>query len=122
MLAITKPSDNRVDIEISGSIDAAAMQTGLDTLIEQSETVVDGRMLYTITNFSMPTMSALAVELKRLPKLFGLLSKYNRCAVVSDTGWLRKAAEVEGALIPGLTIKSFDIDDTERAEEWLTGD
>ena len=122
MLAITKPSENRVDIEISGSIDAAAMQTGLDTLIEQSETVVDGRMLYTITNFSMPTMSALAVELKRLPKLFGLLSKYNRCAVVSDTGWLRKAAEVEGALIPGLTIKSFDIDDTERAEEWLTGD
>ncbi len=119
MLTVTWPSEDRVDITISGSIDAAMMQSGLDSLIEQSESVTQGKMLYTITDFSMPTLSALGVEITRLPKLIGLLSKYDRCAVVSDAGWLRTAAEVEGALIPGLIIKSFTIDQKTEAQVWL---
>ena len=39
---------------------------------------------------------------------------------MSDTGWIKKAAEIEGALIPGLVIKSFDLDAEDAAEAWLT--
>jgi len=34
---------------------------------------------------------------------------------------VRKAAEIEGALIPGLEIGRFALDDAEGAEEWLEG-
>jgi hypothetical protein len=40
--------------------------------------------------------------------------------VVSDAGWIRTAAEIEGALIPSLEIKSFPVGAEDRAEDWLT--
>lgn len=119
MLTITKPAANRVDIELNGRIDADVMRTALDDLIAKSEDVTHGRMLYRIPEFAMPTPGAIGVELARLPKLFGLLGKFDRCAVLSDSGWLRKAAEVEGALFPGLEIRSFELTETEQAEAWL---
>lgn len=119
MLTITKPSANRVDIELSGSVDAEVMRTALDELIAKSDDVTNGRMLYTIPEFAMPTLGAIGVELARMPKLFGLLGKFDRCAVLSDAGWLRKAAEVEGALFPGIEIKSFELAETAEAEAWL---
>jgi hypothetical protein len=61
----------------------------------------------------------LGVEFSRLPKLFGLLGKFEKCAVLSDAAWLRTAAEVEGALFPGITIKAFKMDEEEAAEAWL---
>jgi hypothetical protein len=122
MLKITRPSANRVDIELSGTLDAETMRAALDDLIAKSEDVSAGCMLYTVTYFSMPTLGALGVELQRLPKLFALLGKFQRCAVLSDTAWLRTAAEIEGAVIPGIEIKSFELDAAEAAEAWLAAD
>ncbi len=119
MLTITKPSANRVDIRLEGALDADAMAQGLDDLIAKSEGVEAGLMLYTIPEFTMPTLGAITVEMWRLPKLLGLLGKFDRCAVLSDAAWLRTAAEVEGALIPGLVIKAFELDDRAAAESWL---
>ena len=62
MLKVTKTAPNRVDVELRGSLDAESMRTGLDDLIEKSEDVSAGVMLYTITDFSMPSASAIGVE------------------------------------------------------------
>ncbi len=121
MLTVTKPAPNRVDIEFSGTLDAETMRVVLDDLFAKSEDVTNGRMLYTITEFSIPSLGAIGVELQRLPKLFGLLGKFDRCAVLSDAGWLRTAAEIEGALFPGIEIKSFELQEVEEAEAWLAG-
>ena len=67
----------------------------------------------------MPTAGALVVEFSRLPGLFGLLRRFDRCAVLSNRTWLRTIAEFEGMLIPGLEIKAFEYADTEAAEAWL---
>jgi len=119
MLKITEKSPNRIDITISGKIDDAMMTSGLDDLIAKSEGVNSGVMLYTLTDFELPTLKAMGVEFSRLPKLFGLLSKYKRIAVVSDAGWVRTWAEIEGAVIPGIDIKSFDLAGKADAEKWL---
>ena len=119
MLTITKPSADRVDITLDGKIDADIMRTALDDLIAKSDGVTGGKMLYRITNFELPTLSAIAVEFTRLPKLFGLLGAFDKCAVLSDSDWLKKAAEIEGALFPGIEIKSFGLDQQDVAEEWL---
>jgi hypothetical protein len=119
MLNVKKQSPNRVDIELSGTLDAIDMRVGLDELIKASEDVSNGRMLYRISDFSFPTLGAIGVEMGRLPSLFGLLGKYDKCAVLCDTSWLRTAAEIEGALFPGIDIKSFELGEDEAAVTWL---
>ena len=119
MLKITKPSDNRVDLELSGTLDAEAMRDALSELIEKSEGVSSGKMLYTISGFAFPTLGAIGVEMGYLPKLFGLLGKFDKCAVMSDAAWIRTAAELEGRMFPGIDIKAFGMEDGDAAEAWL---
>lgn len=119
MLTISTPSPNRLDLELSGLIDAQEMDRALTQLIEQSKGVENGKMLYTIKGFELPTLGALAVELQHIPRLFGLLGKFRKCAVLSDTSWIRTFAEIEGALIPNLNIKSFTLSARDAAEAWL---
>jgi len=121
MFTITKPAADRIDITIAGEIDAEAMEEGLAQLLELSESVEHGKMLYTISDVALPTFGALSVEMQYLPKLFGLLGRFARCAVISDQAWLRTAAEIEGALFPGIEIKAFDARAHEAAENWLEG-
>jgi hypothetical protein len=89
-------------------------------LIEKSKDISNGRMLYKISDFSLPTLGAIGVEMTRLPKLFGLLAKFGKCAVLSDSVWVRKAAVVEGALFTGIDIKSFEPHEVDAAEAWLS--
>ncbi|MEP2532707.1 hypothetical protein [Shimia sp.] len=42
MLNVSKLSANRLDIELSGALDADAMRSALDNLVEKSEGVTDG--------------------------------------------------------------------------------
>lgn len=121
MLKITKPAADRVDIELDGELDANAMEQGLQSLLGEAHGVTHGKMLYTIREFALPTFGALSVELQLLPKLFGLIGKFDRCAVVADAAWLRTVAEIEGALVPGLKIKGFAPEEREKAEAWLDG-
>lgn len=119
MLNVSKPSTNRLDIELSGALDTEAMRSALDHLLEESEGITNGRMLYTILDFEMPTLGAMAVEFQKMPKLFSLIGKFDKCAVLSDTAWIRTAAEIEGAVIPSLEIKSFPLSAKKDAEDWL---
>lgn len=119
MLTVTKISDDRLDLELTGMLDADMMALALDDLIEKSEGIEHGKMMYSIPEFEMPTAGALAIELTRLPGLFGLLHKFDRCAVLSNRTWLRTIAEIEGMMIPGLEIKAFEYKDAEAAEAWL---
>lgn len=122
MLKITKPSDNRVDLELSGTLDAESMRDALSELIEKSEGVSGGKMLYKISGFAFPTLGAIGVEMGYLPKLFGLLGKFDKCAVMSDASWIRTAAELEGRMFPGIDIKAFGMEDGDAAEAWLAQD
>ena len=122
MLKITKPSENRVDIDLSGSLTADEMREGLDDLIAKSEGVTNGRMLYTITDFQFPTLAALGVEMTRLPALFGLVTKFNKCAVLTDKQWISKVGEFKGSLFAGMDVKAFELTDVAEAEAWLDSD
>lgn len=119
MFKVTKVDGNRLDIELDGKIDSAEMRAGLDALEELSENMEDGLMLYDIVEFHLPSLEAIVIEISRLPSLFGLIKKFNKIAVLSDKNWIKKASELEGLLIPGITIKAFDRDQQSDAESWL---
>lgn len=122
MLTITPRGDNRLDIEFHGSIDAVQMRAGLDELFTKAAGIEHGRMFYRVRDFDMPSLGAIAVELRHTMQLLRLMRRFDRIAVVADAGWVRKISEIEGALIPGIELKAFDAAHEAEAEAWLAGD
>ncbi|MBX2838740.1 MAG: STAS/SEC14 domain-containing protein [Gammaproteobacteria bacterium] len=121
MFNINIKDANRLDIEIKGKIDAEEMASALDDLIEQSEGMIGGKMLYRIEDLHLPSFRALGVELTKIPSLLKLIGRFDRVALVADKAWLRVAGEIEGALFPGMKIKGFEPAELTEAEAWLTG-
>ena len=120
MFKIVENGSNRLDIEMSGKLDVESMKVALDELASKSENIENGKMLYVIIDFQLPTLGAIGIEFSRLPSMFGLMKKFDRAAVLTDKTWLRKASEFEGALFPGLEIRAFNIDQKAEAEAWLS--
>ena len=112
---------NRLDIELSGKLNTEEMKIALDELVSKSKDIENGKMLYDVIDFHLPSLGAIAVEFSRLPAMFGLMKKFDRAAILTDKAWLKKVSEFEGALYPGLEIKAFDRDQKEEAENWLSG-
>jgi len=120
MFEVSKNGENRLDIRFGGKIDSQSMTIALDELLHKSENISNGKMLYIIDDFQMPTLGAIGIEFSRLPSMFHFIKKFDRAAVLTNKSWLKKASEFEGALIPGLEIKAFDMDQKDEAETWLS--
>ena len=120
MFKITPNGENRLDIEMSGKLNAEDMNIALDEFVKKSKDIENGRMLYKVIDFHLPSLDAIKIEFSRLPEMFGLMKKFDRAAVLTDKAWLKKVSELEGALFPGLEIKAFDIEQKAEAEAWLS--
>lgn len=120
MFKVIANAANRVDIELSGKLDAEEMRVALDELVRKSRNIEKGMMLYDIIDFHIPSLGAIALEFSRLPAMLGLMKKFDRAAVLTDKAWLKKVSELEGLLYPGLEIKAFNRDQRAEAEAWLS--
>lgn len=120
MFRVTNNGTNRLDIELSGKLNAEDMKIALDELVIKSKDIENGKMLYEIIDFNLPSLGAIAIEISRLPALLGLLKKFDRAAVLTDKLWLKTASELEGIFFPGLVIKAFNRDEKTAAEAWLS--
>ena len=120
MFTVIPNGINRLDIEMSGKLNAEDMKIALDELVSKSKNIENGKMLYEVIDFHLPSLGAIGVEFSRLPAMFGIMKKFDRAAVLTDKTWLKKVSEFEGALYPGLEIKAFNIDKKAEAEAWLS--
>ena len=114
MFHVTRIGDKRIDVDFSGKLDSNEMRFALDELMRKSDGITHGQMLFRVGDFDMPKLS-------RIPQMFRFMRRFDRCAVVCAKEWMRKASEIEGALIPGLTVKAFDQHQTTEAHDWLEG-
>ena len=112
---------NRLDIEMSGKLNAEDMKIALDELVIKSKNIENGKMLYDVIDYNLPSLDAIRIEFSRLPEMLGLMKKFDRAAVLTDMTWLKQVSEFEGALFPGLEIKAFGRDKKAEAEDWLSG-
>ena len=120
MFKVTRVGENRLDIEMSGKLDAEQMEKALDELVAKSEGIESGKMLYDIVDYHLPSFDAVILEFSRFPSMLGFMKKFERAAVLTDKAWLKMASEFEGAVIPGLEIKAFKRDQKAEAEAWLS--
>ena len=121
MFRVTQNGENRLDIEMSGKLDAEGMKVALGELVSKSAGIQNGRMLYDVVDFHLPSLAAMGIEFSRLLPMLGLMKKFDRAAVLTDKAWLKKVSELEGVLYPGLEIKGFGRDQRAAAEAWLAG-
>lgn len=119
MFKISHEHPNRIDIEFGGKLNKAQMKVALDEFVSESKNIEHGKMMYRIDGFSLPTLAAIGHELSRLPEVLEVIRKFDRAAVLADMEWVRAASEIEGKLIPGLTIKAFGRSAEIEAEAWL---
>jgi hypothetical protein len=122
MFKVMQNGTNRLDLEMSGKLDAKEVKIALDELVSKSANIENGKMLYDVIDFRLPSFGAIAIEFSLLPAVFGLLKKFDRTAVLTDKTWLKKLSELEGILYPGLKIKAFNRDQRAEAEAWLLSD
>jgi hypothetical protein len=120
MFKVIENGTNRLDIEMSGRLDSESMKIALDELVSKSENIENGKMLYVIIDYQLPTLSAIGIEFSRLPSMLGLMKKFSRAAILTDKTWLKMISEFEGVLFPGLEIKAFKMDQKAEAEAWLS--
>jgi len=118
MFRVTR-KDNHLDIEFGGKLDSDAMDVALNEFTAKSVGIEHGTMLYRVGEFKLPTTGAIALEFSRMPRMFGLMRRFRRCAVLADQAWIRKVSEWEGKLFPGLEIKGFPADAEADAKAWL---
>lgn len=119
MFQVVRTAEVRLDIELSGKIDKAEMKRLLDELMAKSDDITQGVLLMRIDKFDFPSLGAIGVELSSMPSLFRFIRRFDRVAVMVDKAWVRKISEIEGALIPGLELKAFDLTEGAEAEGWL---
>ncbi len=121
MFKVNLRGEDRLDIALSGRLDTEEMKTALDELVRKSAHIENGKMLYDIIDFHLPSLGAIVIEMSRLPSMFGLIKKFDRVAVLADKSWIKKVSEFEGAFFPGLEIKAFDRNQRAEADAWLSG-
>ena len=119
MFKVIQNGTDRLDLEMSGKLNANEIRIALDELVSKSESIKNGKILYDVIDFRLPSLGGIAIEFSLLPAVFGFLKKFDRTAVLTDKAWLKKLSELEGLLYPGLKIKAFNRNQRAEAEAWL---
>ena len=101
---------------IDGKIDEAGM-TALYTILKDKTRNGKINLLAYFKDFDgFENFKSFIEGMKLDFAVFGNLEKY---AIVTDKNWLKKIAEIESKVIPGITIKSFAEAEEAKALSWL---
>lgn len=85
----------------------------------QNEAGGGGNLLVDVTSMADFTLSSIIEELVHIPTLLKSLYGFERIAIVSDEKWIRTAARLESALLPGVTYQVYDDDEADAALAWV---
>lgn len=110
------PAKNVVAIRAVGKLTADDYAKTLEPLIDEQLAKSDGLRVVIVLGDEFKGMEADAVW-EDLKIGFGNLTKWKRCAVVTDRDWIEKAMNVFGWMSPG-DVKHFDEDELADAMKW----
>lgn len=99
-------------------------QEDAQQMVEFAETQLrldaGGHLLIDLTAMTDFTFSAVSVELAHIPTMMKYIYGLDRIAVISDDDWIRTAARLESALLPGVVYQVYDEDEADAALAWIT--
>jgi hypothetical protein len=122
MITISELTPNVQQVKISGKVQSADMPQVIDLAETMGKGPKKDNLVFDIENVEGFDWSVLGEELSHLPAMMRMLTRLDRIAVIADQSWLRTAARLESALLPGVTYEVFSRDKAEQARAWAKGE
>ncbi len=117
-------TDDTFGYRIDGKIEKADMELVFDDIEKKMEKGGKINFYAEVKQLNVKDVApeALIEELRRLFRHPGILVNIGKGVLVTDIPWLKRAFEIECALIPTMTGKSFSFGEEALAREWLRTD
>jgi len=117
---LPSPGPDVVAFRVSGKVSKADVElawASLDAALDEAETI---GLYAEIVDLGGFTIDGLVEDVAHALKEIGQWRRFARYAVVTDAGWLRTLADVEGKLLPGIEIRTYAMDQKDDAMAWLS--
>ena len=122
MIDIDKLSDSAHRIVVMAEFHQADSERLVEFAQQQLGAGKGGNVLIDLTAVADFTFAAIAVEFGHIPTLMKWIYSLDRIAIISDDAWLRSAARLESALLPGVAYAVYDDDEADAARAWVLGE
>ncbi|MGY6552553.1 MAG: STAS/SEC14 domain-containing protein [Erythrobacter sp.] len=119
MIDIEPISSKAHQILVYGEITAEDVARFIAFVQEQNAAQAGGNILFDLVSMASMPLGVMASEVGQLPAMMQWLYRLDRIAIISDEEWIRTAARLESALLPGVSYAVYDADEAERAKAWI---
>jgi len=107
---------------LSGTVAQDDMDSGLgwfDALCEEEDNFA---ICVEMAKNDFEDLGSVSTEFKRVARVMRRAVNASKCAVLTDSQFLRNSAKVEGAVVPGLDLQTFAIKSKDNSVRWLRGE
>jgi hypothetical protein len=122
MIDIEQIGPNAHRIAVYGEFHEDDARAFVDFAKEHHEKGGGGNVLIDLVSLASWSFSAMSEELVHIPALTKWIYSLDRIALVSDEEWMRSAARLESALLPGVSYAVYDEDEMDAARAWVLGE
>jgi len=119
MIDIEQISDTAYRMVVMEEFRQVDAQRIVDFAKERNAAGGGGNLLADLTAMTGFSFSAVSVELAHIPSLMRWVYGLDTIAIISDEDWIRTAARLESALLPGLAYAVYDENEVEAAKAWV---
>lgn len=114
--------DNVVQMSVNGPMTSETVQSSFEWIENvQSQHATNDNLQICVEmqadNFS--DLAEASQQFRRVGDVLRRAHDIDRCALITDSTWIRNSAKIEGAVIPGLELMAFAPENAETAEKWL---
>mgnify|MGYP000079548810 CR=1 FL=1 len=115
-------TNNIAFMSVTGEMTADSLNEGLAWIDQASEANDNFNICVDLKSENFDDLSAARQQFLNVGRVLRHAPCAEKCAVLTDSDFLKNSAKVEGAVIPGLEINAFDLNEAETAEKWLNGE
>ena len=108
-----------VRLSVEGPIDKEETAQAMEWFETLGENVENYQLYLEIPKMHFPDLGSVRKTFLSLADIMRGLEACGKCAVVTDSPFLRSTAKIEGTAMPQMSVDSFGIVELAKAEEWL---
>lgn len=120
MIDIERLAPHAHRIVVMAQFQQEDVKTLLDFVKEQNASAEKGgHLLIDVTAMAGFSFASVVEELGNMGTFMKYIYGLDRIAIISDEEWIRTAARLESALLPGVVYEVYDEDEAEAARAWI---
>lgn len=119
MITIERISPHAHRINAIAEFREADVEQLIDFVKERGEAGEGGNLLIDTTSLADFSFAAVVREFGHMGMFLKYIYALDRIAIISDEEWIRTAARLESALLPGVVYQVYDDDEADAALAWV---